>query len=326
MKTRISKAWMAAALLLGALTACGGESEPPPDDELAVAKASASGDAQTGTVGAALANPLAVVVTRDGAPEAGVTVSWAVLTGGGAVGGASSTTNAQGLATTTWTLGTAAGAQTARATVTGATGSPVAFSATATPGAAAAIALSGGAGQSATINTALATPLQVRVTDQFGNGVAGSTIAWEVSGGGGSVAPTSSATNAAGNASTVWTLGPTIGTQTAEAALGAVAGSPVAFSAVGSAVANPGTGVTVGNNSFTPATRTIPDGSTVTWTWVNTGATSHSVESTGTPSFTSSPILLGNGQTYSVQFDTPGTYTYECVVHGSAMSGTIVVQ
>lgn len=326
MNIRIWRPWRAAALLVGVLSACGSENEPPPDDELAVAKASASGDAQTGTVGAALANPLAVVVTRDGAPEVGATVSWAVLTGGGSVGSASSSTNAQGIATTTWTLGTAAGAQTARATVTGASGSPVGFSATATAGAAAAIALSGGAGQSATINTALATPLEVRVVDQFGNGVAGSTVAWEVTGGGGSVAPTSSATNATGNASTVWTLGPTLGAQTAEASLGGVAGTPVAFSAIGSAAPNPATGVTVGNNVFTPATRTVPEGTTVTWTWVNTGAISHSVESTGTPSFTSSPILLGNGQTYSVQFDTPGTYTYECAVHGSAMAGTIVVQ
>jgi plastocyanin len=36
--------------------------------------------------------------------------------------------------------------------------------------------------------------------------------------------------------------------------------------------------------------------------------------------------LTGNGQTYSFTFTTPGTYHYDCAVHGVAMTGTIVVQ
>jgi plastocyanin len=52
----------------------------------------------------------------------------------------------------------------------------------------------------------------------------------------------------------------------------------------------------------------------------------HSVRSTGAPSFPSSAILSGSGQTYSHQFGTPGTYTYDCAVHGAAMQGSIVVQ
>jgi plastocyanin len=64
----------------------------------------------------------------------------------------------------------------------------------------------------------------------------------------------------------------------------------------------------------------------VTWTWTNTGSTPHSVESEGTISFASSPVLTGSGKTYTVTFMTPGTYEYDCAVHGEAMSGTIVVQ
>ena len=324
---RLSTRLAAAAALAvgGSLGACGGENDPTPVPGLVVAKAAQSGDAQTATAGAALANPLAVVVTRDAAPAAGVSVAWSVLSGGGSLGGATSTTDASGVASTTWTLGTTAGAQTARATVSGASGSPVGFSATATAGPATSLALSGGGGQSGTTSTALPTPLQVRATDQFGNNVAGVAITWSVTSGGGSVSPPSSVTAAAGTATTVWTLGSLLGTQTAQAVAAGLTGSPVQFSAIGSAPPNPSTGVTVGNNTFTPATRTIPTGSTVTWTWVNTGATPHSVESTGSPAFTSSPTLTGSGSTYSVQFNTAGTYTYQCAVHGSAMSGTIVV-
>ena len=92
--------------------------------------------------------------------------------------------------------------------------------------------------------------------------------------------------------------------------------------------------VTVGNNFFqsghngtsNPAVDTIPAGTAVTWTWSNTGSTPHSVESEGTTTFASSAVLTGSGTTYSVTFTTPGTYEYDCAVHGQAMSGTIVVQ
>jgi plastocyanin len=36
--------------------------------------------------------------------------------------------------------------------------------------------------------------------------------------------------------------------------------------------------------------------------------------------------MTGAGSSYSVQFNTPGTYNYDCAVHGVAMSGTIIVQ
>jgi plastocyanin len=91
--------------------------------------------------------------------------------------------------------------------------------------------------------------------------------------------------------------------------------------------------VTVGNNFFRsahngsrPATDTVAVGQTVTWTWTSTGSVAHSVQSQGTPAFTSSAILTGNGMSYSMTFTAAGTYHYDCAVHGSAMSGTVVVQ
>jgi plastocyanin len=80
------------------------------------------------------------------------------------------------------------------------------------------------------------------------------------------------------------------------------------------------------NGSANAAVDTIAAGGTVTWTWTSTGTVSHSIESEGSPAFTSSAIQSGDGQTYQLQFSTPGTYRYDCAVHGSAMSGTIVVK
>jgi plastocyanin len=80
------------------------------------------------------------------------------------------------------------------------------------------------------------------------------------------------------------------------------------------------------NGTQNPAIDTVAAGTTVTWTWTDTGSESHSVRSEEVPSFTSSGILSGNGMTYTFTFTTPGTYQYDCAVHGSAMTGTIVVQ
>ena len=77
--------------------------------------------------------------------------------------------------------------------------------------------------------------------------------------------------------------------------------------------------------SQNPAVDTIAAGSTVTWTWGAAG--SHSIQSTGTPFiFRNSVVMSAANATYVVTFNTPGTYTYQCGVHGSAMTGRIVVQ
>jgi plastocyanin len=80
------------------------------------------------------------------------------------------------------------------------------------------------------------------------------------------------------------------------------------------------------NGTRNPAVDTVATGGTVTWTWTGTGSIQHSVQSVGSPSFTSSAVLAGEGQTYSMVFSTAGTYQYDCAVHGTAMTGTIVVQ
>ncbi len=321
----------------------GGDVGPPP---LVLAKApTESGDQQSGLAGAALDQDLRVVVTRDGVAEAGVTVAWSA--GQGSVSPASAVTGSDGISVTTWTLGQTVGAQTAQATVAGATGSPVAFTATANqpppepPPQPAPLILAmtpteSGNDQTGPVSAPLSNELRVIVT-RDGSPEAGATVVWAT--GNGAVDPVSVQTGADGIAATSWTLGPAAGMQTATAAVAGATGSPVTFSATAVAVGPPpppptSVAVTVGNIFFqsggnatrNPAVDTVALNGEVTWTWKGTGTTSHSVESIGTPTFASSATLTGNGQSYSVQFTQAGTYTYECAVHGSSMTGRIVVR
>lgn len=172
---------------------------------------------------------------------------------------------------------------------------------------------------------ALPDSLRVLVT-RDGQALRGATVAWSTTASNSTVDPTSVLTGDNGIASTSWTLGSAIGTQSASAAVQGAGGSPVTFTAVAApSGGGNGASVTVSDNVFEPANVTISAGETVTWTW-GSGAGSHSVQSTGSPSFPSSTILSGSGATYSHTFDTPGTYAYDCAVHGAAMSGTVTVQ
>jgi hypothetical protein len=196
--------------------------------------AAASGVAQSGMVGQALAAPLVVLVNDSRShPAAGVAVSFAVTSGGGSVGTPAATTDAAGHAQTTWTLGTVAGSQTVNATVSGATGSPVTFSATATASTAASVTKLAGDNQSYVAGQPVPTPPSVAVKDQFDNPAAGVSVTFAVTAGGGSVSGASQTTSAGGVATVgSWTLGPS-GTQTLTATVAGsgVTGNPAAFTA-----------------------------------------------------------------------------------------------
>jgi len=97
---------------------------------------------------------------------------------------------------------------------------------------------------------------------------------------------------------------------------------PTAPTAIAVNIGDPAFFKSVRNNTQNPAIDTVAAGGMVTWTW--TGVVTHSVESTGATSFTSSTIKTSG--TYGIVFNTPGTYTYDCAVHGPSMTGTVVVQ
>ena len=69
------------------------------------------------------------------------------------------------------------------------------------------ITVVGGEDQTAVCSTVLANPVVVRVSDAYGNPVAGVAVTWKVTQGGGSVTPISVVTNAAGEASATWKIG-----------------------------------------------------------------------------------------------------------------------
>lgn len=189
-----------------------------------------SGSAQTDTVAKTLGSPFIVKVT-DAAGNAlgGVTVNWARLTGVGAVSAATSTTNAQGLASIQFTLGTSVGAATIRASVTG-LAPTVTFTADAVAGKPASILVVSGDGQTETILHVLPNPFVVKVMDAYGNVVSGATVTWTRMAGYGSPAAGTSTTNASGVASYLYHLGDVAGTETVNASVSGV-GSPATFTA-----------------------------------------------------------------------------------------------
>jgi plastocyanin len=77
-----------------------------------------------------------------------------------------------------------------------------------------------------------------------------------------------------------------------------------------------GDGVTVEGFAFTPASLTVPAGTTVVWT--NKDGAEHTVVGTELSG------QLAPGGTYEKRFDTAGTYTYACTIHPT-MTGSITV-
>lgn len=78
--------------------------------------------------------------------------------------------------------------------------------------------------------------------------------------------------------------------------------------------------IMIQNYAFNPATLTVKEGTTITWT--NGDSVAHTVTS-DTGIFDSGD--LAEGKTFSYTFTTAGTYPYHCTPHHAKMAGTIVV-
>jgi len=193
-----------------------------------------AGNGQSAVVQTALAQPLQVkLADRLGAPMAGIAVSFSVMSGGGTLSTSSATTGADGLASTRWTLGTVSGTSHAvSATATG-NGGVALFTATALPGAPTSfIAAPNVAANGQRVKFGTAAPIRpaIRLQDALGNGIAGESVTFVVTAGGGTVTGGSVLTDASGIATVgAWTMGSALGLNVIEARFGAFA--PVAFSA-----------------------------------------------------------------------------------------------
>lgn len=267
------------------------------------------------TVGAIEAESLVVLVTDQNAtPVQGVAVSWAST--GGSVSAASVPTSAAGLSKVRYTYGTAAGNQSATATVTGLVGSPITIMLSATAGTAVAIAKT--AGDNGTASPSSNVNYTVQSRDTHGNPKGGVTIDWAVATGGGSITPAQNTTQSNGNATAVRTLGSGAGDQTATATASGLPGTPsVTFKTTAAVV----TTVQVADNSFTPDAITVPVGTTVTWEWQGMTSSHNVTFGAGGPG----NIPNRTSGSATLTFSTPGTFNYSCTNHPPNMIGSVTV-
>jgi plastocyanin len=230
------------------------------------------------------------------------------------------TTDADGIASTTWTLGTASGARSVTVTAAGVTGSPLFFQATALPGPPTDLLPVSGAGQTQESGLVYGLPLVVRVRDAFNNGVGGVTVHWTVSAGSGTPTSASSVTLGNGLAQVTVEAGDTVGGLTVRATTAAVPADTVAFALE---VIPAATVISVASNLFIPQHVTITSGGTVRWTWVSG---QHNVALLNGPgSFPDSPLLNAPNSHGPFILTAVGVYNYECAVH-EGMVGSITVQ
>ena len=197
------------AALLAAACSDSSPSSPPVPANLGI-----SGTVPGSAVAGSTVSPAVRVTDSSGNPVSGTTVSFAVTLGGGSVTTGSATSNSQGIATPgTWTLGTTAGANTLVASYGSLT--PVTITVNGTAGAVASLVPQSTVTQAASAGAAVGTVPSVRAEDEHGNAVAGVTVTFAVTAGGGSVTGASAVTNASGIATVgSWTLGATAGENT----------------------------------------------------------------------------------------------------------------
>ena len=197
---------VATLVAIGGLGAGGCSSPTKPQVPTTFIKS--AGDNLTATVGTqVLLAPSVTIKDADAKPIAGISVTFALATGGGSLTGPVATTDANGVATVgSWVLGTTAGVNTLTAAAVNVPGSPLTFTAT------------GIAGAPATITKISTDPVSpapgsnvdsivVKIADQFGNAVAGAAVTFAVTSGGGTVSPPTVTTGANGQAAARWTLG-----------------------------------------------------------------------------------------------------------------------
>ena len=183
------------------------------------------GDGQRAPAGRKVAQPVTVqVVSRSGRPVEGVPVRFALEEGAGVTDPPVDSSDGQGIARATWTLGSAAGRQALSISAEGVS-SPTVITADAEPVAAntrlAVVSeqLEGPSGGS------LPEPAVVRVTDSSGVALMDVPVSWSADDGG-SVVAAEARTDSLGQTRARWTLGPKSGAQRAYVQVGSARAVP----------------------------------------------------------------------------------------------------
>ena len=210
-----------------------------------------SGDNQQGLAGEQLAKPFVVsVLDQNRSAFAGAVVSFSVTAGGGTLSATTVTTDANGRARSTLTLGGELGTNTVVATVAGL--ETMTFTATATEQTPHSLTKISGDSQEGPANTQLDEPLVVSVLDQDSSPLTGVSVTFSIAAGEGmlssatatnpctikpSTSSTTATTDANGQAASRLTLGSQPGANTVEAIVAGL--DPVTFTATAAEQATP---------------------------------------------------------------------------------------
>ncbi len=281
---------------------------------------------QVAEVGSELPVPLAVAVTRNGQPIAGIPVEWE--TAGGTLF-PSTVTGVDGIATARWVLGAGKGTYIATARVQGNRSGAVNFLATATTGPVVTLEATAGNAQSLPPYGTAFQPLSVTARDRFGNMVAGVPVAWSIEEGPAMLSSSDPATKSDGRSiARVVGAAPGAGSVVvrASAANGLTARFNLVIEASSSTIyLNTNTLIFVsGWNRTAPAVDTVAVGAKVRWQMSIFDYEDHSIEPDGAPLFVGGRFPYAGLSFVETIFTTAGTYRY--IDPSSGARGTIVVR
>jgi uncharacterized protein YjdB len=171
------------------LSGCGSDKAtepeiPPGSTPVPTALEAVGSVPETGAAGSSLSDSLRVqLLDEKGGPLSGIAIEWNVVSGGGSLSTSTATTGANGEASVSWTLGTTAGENEARATLEGL--APVVFKALGVPGDPATVELllrDGLAADSLSIgDIGESLQLGARVQDEHDNEIAAPVVSWSTS-------------------------------------------------------------------------------------------------------------------------------------------------
>jgi len=187
--------------------ACGSDSPAKSDDGGSTPTGPTTSNGINVTVDTALISRTAVVgsklpaqvrVTQNGVPAAGIGITWSLSKGGGTVDPATSSTDANGIASTTWTLNDTVRTSVLTGAVVGSASATLTVTSTAGPVA----AVKKVSPDSIGVVAGASTNVTVRVTDKSGNAIPGCTVKWTATGG--ALTVTSTTTGSSGNGQVVF--------------------------------------------------------------------------------------------------------------------------
>jgi hypothetical protein len=201
---------LAALIAIPFAAACGETAAPPVPTSLAVVAPAPA----TATVGSSLTTSVKVLDDK-GKPMRGVAVNFEP-SAGGTVAATQATTDATGVATNSWTLGTATGEN--RLVATSGSLTPVTFTVNARADVAATMVAAAGNPAAGTVGSVLNPAPGVKLTDRHGNPVQGMLVTFS---GPGAISGTQQNTDSEGIARPAnWTLGGLVGVQNLRATAG----------------------------------------------------------------------------------------------------------